>query len=147
QQVVDYAEIFGYDIDFQREIRTGDKFEMFYDAERDERGAVIKGGDMRYVSIDGAALKKAFYKFTPSDDGVADWFDANGQSVKKFLMKTPINGARISSSFGNRMHPILGYTKFHKGTDFAAPTGTPIYAAGNGVIKRYGPFSDYGNYA
>ncbi|MBI1360344.1 MAG: peptidoglycan DD-metalloendopeptidase family protein [Alphaproteobacteria bacterium] len=147
QQVVDYATIFGYDIDFQREIQTGDKFEMFYGASKDERGDVIKGGDILYASLDGQALKKAFYRFTPSDDGVTDYFDATGQSARKFLMKTPINGARISSSFGNRVHPILGYTKLHKGTDFAAPTGTPIYAAGNGVIARYGPFSTYGNYA
>lgn len=147
QQVVDYAGIFGYDIDFQREIHPGDKFEMFYASSRDERGEVLKSGDMLYVSLDGATLKKAFYRFTPSDDGVVDYFDENGQSAKKFLMKTPINGARISSSFGRRMHPILGYTKLHKGTDFAAPTGTPIYAAGNGVIARYGPFSSYGNYA
>ncbi len=120
---------------------------MFYGASKDERGDVLKGGDMLYASLDGKALKKAFYRFTPSDDGVVDYFDESGQSARKFLMKTPINGARISSSFGNRVHPILGYTKLHKGTDFAAPTGTPIYAAGNGVIARYGPFSTYGNYA
>jgi murein DD-endopeptidase MepM/ murein hydrolase activator NlpD len=147
QQVVDYAEIFGYDIDFQREVRPGDKFEMFYGSSKDERGDVLKGGDMLYASFTGASLTKTFYRFTPSDDGVVDYFDDSGQSAKKFLMKTPINGARISSGFGNRVHPILGYTKLHKGTDFAAPTGTPIYAAGNGVIGRYGPFSDYGNYA
>ncbi len=75
-----------------------------------------------------------------------DYFDETGQSAKKFLMKTPINGARLSSSFGNRRHPILGYTKLHKGTDFAAPPGTPIYAAGNGRIERAGPFGSYGNY-
>ncbi|MEP7209205.1 MAG: peptidoglycan DD-metalloendopeptidase family protein [Alphaproteobacteria bacterium] len=147
QQVVDYAEIFGYDIDFQREVRPGDKFEMFYGSSKDERGDVLKGGDMLYASFTGASLTKTFYRFTPSDDGAVDYFDESGQSAKKFLMKTPINGARISSSFGNRVHPILGYTKLHKGTDFAAPTGTPIYAAGNGVIGRYGPFSSYGNYA
>lgn len=147
QQVVDYADIFGYDIDFQREVHPGDTFEMFYGSSKDERGDVLKGGDMLFASFTGASLKKTFYRFTPSDDGVVDYFDESGQSAKKFLMKTPINGARISSSFGNRKHPILGYTKLHKGTDFAAPTGTPIYAAGNGVIGRYGPFSSYGNYA
>jgi murein DD-endopeptidase MepM/ murein hydrolase activator NlpD len=147
QQVVDYADIFGYDIDFQREIHPGDRFEFLYETSKDERGRPIKSGNMLMASIEGAALTKTFYRFTPSDDHVVDYFDEQGQSAKKFLMKTPINGARISSSFGNRVHPILGYTKLHKGTDFAAPTGTPIYAAGNGVIGRYGPFSTYGNYA
>jgi murein DD-endopeptidase MepM/ murein hydrolase activator NlpD len=91
-------------------------------------------------------VTKNFYRFKPSDDGQVDYFDENGQSAKKFLMKTPINGARLSSGFGNRKHPILGYTKLHKGTDFAAPRGTPIYAAGNGVVQRAGPNSTYGNY-
>ncbi|HEV7692127.1 MAG TPA: peptidoglycan DD-metalloendopeptidase family protein [Hyphomonadaceae bacterium] len=147
QQVVDYATIFGYDIDFQREIRPGDHFEFLYETFDDERGRPVKAGNMLMASIEGAALTKTFYRYTPSDDGAVDYFDEQGQSAKKFLMKTPINGARISSSFGNRVHPILGYTKLHKGTDFAAMTGTPIYAAGNGVIGRYGPFSTYGNYA
>lgn len=146
QQVVDYADIFGYDIDFQREIHPGDKFEILYETFRDERGAPVKNGSVLYASMDGDALTKAFYRFTPSDDGVTDYFTADGQSAKKFLMKTPINGARLSSGFGNRKHPILGYTKLHKGTDFAAPTGTPIYAAGNGVIEKAGPWSTFGNY-
>jgi murein DD-endopeptidase MepM/ murein hydrolase activator NlpD len=147
QQVVDYATIFGYDIDFQREIRPGDHFSFLYENFEDERGRPVKAGNMLMASIEGSALTKTFYRYTPSDDGAVDYFDEQGQSAKKFLMKTPINGARISSSFGNRVHPILGYTKLHKGTDFAAATGTPIYAAGNGVIGRYGPFSTYGNYA
>ena len=146
QQVVDYAAIFGYDIDFQREIRPGDHFEFLYETFEDERGRPVKSGAMLMASIEGAALTKTFYRFTPSDDHVVDYFDEQGQSAKKFLMKTPINGARISSSFGNRVHPILGYTKLHKGTDFAAPRGTPIYAAGNGVVERAGPFSTFGNY-
>ncbi len=146
QQVVDYADIFGYDIDFQREMQPGDHFEIFYETYDDERGAPVKAGNVLFASIDGAALTKDFYRFTPSDDGHVDYFDDKGQSAKKFLMKTPINGARLSSGFGSRRHPILGYTKMHKGTDFAAPRGTPIYAAGNGVIERVGPFSTFGNY-
>ena len=146
QQVVDYADIFGYDIDFQREMQAGDHFEIFYQTFDDERGQPVKAGDVLFASIDGAALTKNFYRYTPSDDGAVDYFDNKGQSAKKFLMKTPINGARLSSGFGNRFHPILGYTKLHKGTDFAAPRGTPIYAAGNGVIERVGPFSTFGNY-
>ncbi|HVY90248.1 MAG TPA: M23 family metallopeptidase, partial [Hyphomonadaceae bacterium] len=147
QQIVDYADIFGYDVDFQREVHPGDHFGILYETYDDERGGHVKTGNVLMATLDGAAVSKTFYRFTPSDDGTVDYFDESGQSAKKFLMKTPINGARISSPFGNRMHPILGYTKLHKGTDFAAPTGTPIYAAGNGVIMRYGKFSDYGNYA
>jgi len=146
QQVVDYADILGYDIDFQRETQTGDHFELLYETFEDERGQEVKTGNILFASMDGAALTKSFYRYKPSDDGQVDYFDENGQSAKKFLMKTPINGARLSSGFGNRKHPILGYTKLHKGTDFAAPRGTPIYAAGNGVIERIGPWSTFGNY-
>lgn len=147
QQIVDYADIFGYDIDFQREVRPGDRFSMLYETFDDERGDAVKTGTVLMASIDGAALTKTFYRFMPSDDHTVDYFDENGQSAKKFLMKTPINGARLSSGFGNRKHPILGYTKLHKGTDFAAPTGTPIYAAGNGKLVAYGRNGTYGNFA
>lgn len=147
QQVVDYADIFGYDIDFQREVRTGDRFGMLYETFEDERGQQVKTGTVLMAMMDGAALSKTFYRYKPSDDGVVDYFDESGQSAKKFLMKTPINGARLSSSFGNRKHPVLGYTKLHKGTDFAAPTGTPIYAAGNGKVMTYGANGTYGNFA
>ena len=147
QQVVDFADIFGYDIDFQREVQTGDHFGILYETFEDERGENVKTGNVLMAEMDGAALTKTFYRFTPSDDGQVDYFDETGQSAKKFLMKTPINGARLSSGFGNRKHPILGYTKLHKGTDFAAPTGTPIYAAGNGRLVGYGPNGTFGNYA
>jgi murein DD-endopeptidase MepM/ murein hydrolase activator NlpD len=147
QQVVDFADIFGYDIDFQREVHTGDRFGMLYETFEDERGAHVKTGTVLMAEMDGAGLTKTFYRYTPTDDGVVDYFDEHGQSAKKFLMKTPINGARLSSGFGNRRHPILGYTKLHKGTDFAAPTGTPIYAAGNGKIVSYGRNGGYGNFA
>ncbi len=147
QQVVDFADIFGYDIDFQREVQTGDRFGMLYETFEDERGQQVKTGTVLMASIDGAALTKTFFRFTPSDDKQVDYFDELGQSAKKFLMKTPINGARLSSSFGNRKHPVLGYNKLHKGTDFAAPTGTPIYAAGNGKVVNYGPNGTYGNFA
>ncbi len=146
QQVVDFASIFAYDIDFQRDPRVGDEFEILYETFADERGNPVRNGDVLFAAYHGSALKKNFYRFTPSDDGVTDFFDDEGQSARKFLMKTPINGARLSSHFGNRRHPVLGYNKLHKGTDFAAPRGTPIYAAGNGVIERAGPFSTYGNY-
>jgi murein DD-endopeptidase MepM/ murein hydrolase activator NlpD len=146
QQVVDFASAFAYDIDFQREIHPGDRFEILFETFYDERGNPVRNGEVLYAALDGRALQRGFYRFTPSDDGVADYFDQNGESATKFLMKTPINGARISSNFGNRKHPISGYTRLHKGTDFAAPTGTPIYAAGNGMVERASRNGGYGNY-
>lgn len=146
QQVVDFAKIFAYDIDFQREIYPGDEFEILYEAWVDERGNPVSTGEVLYAELNGKALKRGFYRHTPSDDEVMDYFDAKGESATKFLMKTPINGARLSSSFGRRRHPISGYTRLHKGTDFAARTGTPVYAAGHGVVERASRYGGYGNY-
>lgn len=146
QQVVDFAQIFAYDVDFQREIHPGDQFEIVYEAWVDERGRPVKTGEVLYAELQGRALNRSFYRHTPSDDEVTDYFDPNGESATKFLMKTPINGARLSSNFGTRRHPISGYTRLHKGTDFAARTGTPIYAAGHGVVERASRYGGYGNY-
>ena len=146
QQVVDFAKIFAYDVDFQRQIHPGDKFEIVYESLVDERGRPVRLGNVVFASLDGHALTRDFYYHIPSDDGVSDYFDANGDSATKFLMKTPINGARLSSRFGNRRHPISGYTRLHKGTDFAAPTGTPVYAAGTGTVERASRYGGYGNY-
>lgn len=146
QQVVDFAKIFGYDLDFQRDVHPGDSFEIVYEEMVDERGNRVSSGDVLYAAIDGKRLTKSYYRFTPDDDGGVDYFDYNGESATKFLMKTPINGARLSSSFGYRRHPISGYNKLHKGTDFAAPSGTPIYAAGHGTIERANRYGGYGNY-
>ena len=146
QQVVDFASVFAYDVDFQREIHPGDSFEMVYETYTDETGHPVKTGNLLFASLNGQALKRSFYRFTPSDDGETDYFDSQGESATKFLMKTPINGARLSSSFGNRVHPISGYTRLHKGTDFAAPTGTPVYAAGNGTVEWAARRGGYGNY-
>ena len=146
QQVVDFAQVFAYDLDFQREVHPGDKFEMVFNVMTDERGKVIRRGEVIYAALNGKAVNKAFYRFTTPDEDVTDYFQANGESSTKFLMKTPINGARLSSRFGKRRHPISGYTRLHKGTDFAAPTGTPIYAAGNGVVERASRYGGYGHY-
>lgn len=146
QQVVDFARIFAFDLDFQRDIHPGDAFEMVYEEIVDERGNHVRTGDVIYAAINGKALDKAYYRFTPGDDGMTDFFDTNGDAATKFLMKTPINGARLSSNFGYRRHPISGYNKLHKGTDFAAPSGTPIYAAGHGTIERANRYGGYGNY-
>lgn len=147
QQVVDFADIFAYDVDFQREIHQGDTFEITYEVLRDELGQPIRNGDILYASLDGKKISRKFYRYTTSDDGITDYYDETGKAARKFLMKTPINGARLSSNFGKRRHPVLGYTKIHKGTDFAAPRGTPIYAAGNGVVERASRYGSYGNYA
>ncbi|MEM7639188.1 MAG: M23 family metallopeptidase [Pseudomonadota bacterium] len=146
QQVVDFAQVFAYDLDFQREVHPGDKFELVFDVMTDERGKVIRRGDVIYAALNGKAVDKSFYRYTTPDEDVTDYFQANGESSTKFLMKTPINGARLSSRFGKRRHPISGYTRLHKGTDFAAPTGTPIYAAGNGVVERASRYGGYGHY-
>ncbi|MEL6662196.1 MAG: M23 family metallopeptidase, partial [Pseudomonadota bacterium] len=146
QQVVDFAKIFAYDVDFQREIHPGDRFEIVYESLVDERGRPVRLGEVIFASLDGRALDRDFYFHVPSDDEVSDYFDANGDSATKFLMKTPINGARLSSHFGNRRHPISGYTRLHKGTDFAAPTGTPVYAAGHGTVERASRYGGYGHY-
>lgn len=146
QQVVDFASVFSYDVDFQREVHPGDRFEMVYDSFVDERGKEIRRGDVHYAALSGRVIDKGFYRFTTPDDNVTDYFQYNGESATRFLMKTPINGARLSSHFGKRRHPISGYTRLHKGTDFAAPTGTPVYAAGHGVVERASRYGGYGHY-
>ena len=145
-QVYEFAQIYAYDVDFQREMRIGDRFEIVFEEYTDEKGRYVRSGDILFAKLSGHATDRGFYRFTPSDDLVTDFFDENGESATKFLMKTPINGARLSSNFGYRKHPISGYSKLHKGTDFAAPTGTPIFAAGNGVVERSSRYGGYGNY-
>jgi len=137
--------IFSFDVDFQRDIQPGDKFEVIYDAKLEEDGSLAKTGDVLYAAMTLSGKRLELYGFTPKS-GVRDFFDAKGQSVRKTLMRTPIDGARLSSRFGMRKHPILGYTRMHKGTDFAAPRGTPIYAAGDGTIRTAGRKGAYGNY-
>ena len=146
QQVVDFAQVFAYDVDFQREIQPGDRFEIVYETLVDEDGTPIRNGEVIFAALESQALDRAFYRFTAKDDGITDYYDAKGESARKFLMKTPINGARLSSHFGKRRHPISGYTRMHRGTDFAAPTGTPIYAAGHGVVERASRYGGYGHY-
>ena len=146
EHIAGFASAFAFDVDFQREIHPGDRFEMLFPVWKDERGKRVRTGEIIYAALDGKRKDKAYYWHTPSDDGIAGWYDQNGESATRFLMKTPINGARLSSSFGKRRHPISGYTRMHKGTDFAAPTGTPVYAAGHGVIERSSRYGGYGKY-
>jgi murein DD-endopeptidase MepM/ murein hydrolase activator NlpD len=137
--------MFSYSIDFQREIHPGDTFEVFFDRKYDDQGVAVKEGQIAYASLTVEGKSHRLWRFKTAD-GNWDYYDENGNSMKKFLMKTPVDGARISSGFGMRKHPILGFTKFHEGVDFAAPKGTPIYAAGDGVVKIAGWVNGYGNF-
>ena len=132
--IVEFARIYGFEIDFQRDIRKGDWFEIYYEKFVDENGNVKDTGEIIYASMFVNNKEINLYNFKFKDE--TGYYDLNGRSIVKSLMKTPINGARLSSSFGNRKHPILGFNKLHTGTDFAAPTGTPIMASGSGTITR-----------
>jgi murein DD-endopeptidase MepM/ murein hydrolase activator NlpD len=136
---------FSYDVDFQREIQPGDSYEVLYERFDDADGHFAKTGDILYAALTLKGHTLALYRYT-TPDGHTDWFNPKGDSVRKALLRTPVDGAKITSGFGMRMHPILGYSLMHKGVDFGAPTGTPIYAAGDGVIQMIGPASGYGNY-
>jgi len=132
--IIEFARIFGFEIDFQRDIREDDYFKILYEKYFDENGEYIKSGSILYAHMSVNGREITLYKF--GDDKGYGYFDINGKSVEKALMKTPINGARLSSSFGMRKHPISGFTKMHQGTDFAAPMGTPIMASGTGTVTR-----------
>ena len=132
--IIEFARIFGFEIDFQRDIRKNDYFKVVYEKYFDESGKFIKSGSILYAHMTVNGREISLYKF--GSDKEYGYFDINGKSVEKALMKTPINGARLSSPFGMRKHPILGYNKKHLGTDFAAPMGTPIMASGSGTITR-----------
>ncbi len=146
KEVGELTKVFAYDIDFQRDIFPGDSFEMVFERFADDEGRTVKTGDLMFAALKTRRGLKAYYRFQAPGDGEGAWYDENGRSARKFLMKTPIDGARLSSGFGMRRHPILGYSKMHQGTDFAARTGTPIRAAGDGVVQRASYYGGYGNY-
>lgn len=136
---------YSWDVDFQRSIRKGDRFAVMYEARHDSTGAVIVYGDILFAELELSGDTLPLYRFT-TGKGVTDYYDDKGRSAKKALMRTPIDGARLSSGFGNRKHPVLGYNKMHKGVDFAAARGTPIYAAGDGAVMFAGRKGGYGNF-
>jgi murein DD-endopeptidase MepM/ murein hydrolase activator NlpD len=144
--VIDMINLLSFDVDFQRDIRGGDKFKVLFESYFDEDGVRIKDGEILFTQID-LQTSNVFemYRFKRLNSRV-EYFNAKGRSVRKSLLRTPINGARISSGFGRRRHPVLGYRKMHKGIDFAAPRGTPIFAAGDGKITHYSRKGAYGNY-
>ena len=134
--IVEFARIYGFQIDFQRDIRKNDSFQIVYEEYKNEENKTVDFGNILYANLIIQGKSYELYHFSSESEKINDHFESNGQSIKKTLMKTPINGARLSSSFGMRKHPILGYNKMHRGTDFAAPSGTPIMASGSGTITR-----------
>ena len=141
--IIELARIYGFQVDFQRDIRKEDKFQIMYEVFIDKNKKVIETGEIIFANLKLSGQDNSLYYFDKED--VIGHYDKNGKSVQKALMKTPINGARLSSSFGLRKHPIDGFTKMHRGTDFAAPKGTPIMASGNGIIQKVGWCGGGGN--
>ncbi len=143
--IVELIRAMSYDVDFQRDIQPHDRFDVLYDRIKDADGNVVGSGKMLYAALTLSGKKLAIYRFR-QDDGTYDYFNSKGESTRKALMRTPIDGARLSSTFGRRHHPILGFTTMHKGVDFAAPRGTPIMAAGRGVVVDIRWWGGYGRY-
>ncbi|MBU6444315.1 MAG: peptidoglycan DD-metalloendopeptidase family protein [Alphaproteobacteria bacterium] len=143
--VVQMIHVLSYQVDFQRDIRPGNSFELLYSYYYTPDGKPAKQGVIDYVTMKLGGRTVTLYRYT-AKDGSVDYLDAQGRSAKALLMRTPVDGARISSGFGMRFHPVLGYTRMHKGVDFAVPVGTPVMAAGNGTIRFEGRENGYGNF-
>ena len=141
--IVNFASIYGFQVDFQRDIRKKDKFQLMYELYFNDKKEIVEIGEILFANLKLSGQDNSLYYF--DSEGSEGHYDKNGKSVKKALMKTPINGARLSSSFGMRKHPIDGFNKMHKGTDFAAPMGTPIMASGDGIVKKAGWCGGGGN--
>jgi murein DD-endopeptidase MepM/ murein hydrolase activator NlpD len=143
--IEDLIRIYSYDVDFQRKVQPGDSFEVLYAGE-DEQPAPDSRNDVLFAALTVGGETKKLYRFQSPDDGIVDYYDEGGRSAKKFLVRKPVMAGIMRSGFGLRRHPILGYTKMHTGVDWAAPSGTPIYASGNGTIEKEGWESGYGKY-
>ena len=141
--IIEFARIYGFQVDFQRDIKKKDSFQIMYEVFINDKNKVIETGQILFSNLKLSGENNSLYYF--DKEGSEGHYDKNGKSVKKALMKTPINGARLSSPFGMRKHPIDGYNKMHRGTDFAAPMGTPIMASGDGVVKKAGWCGGGGN--
>ena len=141
--IVEFAGIYGFQVDFQRDIRKKDKFQIMYEIFLNDKKELVETGEILFANLQLSGQDNSLYYF--DNEGSQGHYDRNGKSVKKALMKTPINGARLSSPFGMRKHPIDGFNKMHRGTDFAAPMGTPIMASGDGIIKKVGWCGGGGN--
>lgn len=143
--IIEFARIFGFEIDFQRDIRENDEYKIFYERYEDDEGEVHNNGNVLFAYMKNDGKEISLYRYTDANK-ISGYYTSDGKSIERALMKTPINGARLSSTFGFRRHPILGYNKLHQGTDFAAPTGTPIMASGSGVVERASWFGAYGKF-
>ena len=143
--LVELIRAHSWDVDYQRDIHPGDGFEIMYERFVDSDGNTVHHGGVSYAALMLSGKKQALYRFA-LDNGDDGFFDPNGKSARKELLRTPVDGARLSSGFGKRRHPILGYTRMHRGVDFAAPKGTPIYAAGSGTVDTAGRNGGYGKY-
>ena len=142
--IIEFARLYGFQIDFQRDVWKNDSFQIIYEQFTNEDNVVVDTGEIIFANLNLQDTDYQLYKFEYEKNKI-DYFDENGKSIRKTLMKTPINGARLSSSYGKRKHPILGYTKMHTGTDFAAPKGTPIMASGDGKVIKAGWCGGGGN--
>jgi murein DD-endopeptidase MepM/ murein hydrolase activator NlpD len=138
--------LFSYDVDFQRDIHAGDSFEVFFTRYFDEFGNPVKSGDIMFAALTLGGKRMPLYRHVREPGAAPEYLDAQGRPIKKSLLSTPIESARITSGFGMRMHPVLGYTRMHKGIDFGAPEGTPILASGDGIVEIAGRTGGYGNY-
>lgn len=136
---------YSYDVDFQRDIRQGDALDVLFERTQTMDGEATGYGKVLFADLNLRSNSIKIYRYVDKS-GDADYYNENGESMRKALLRTPVNGARITSRFGKRTHPILGYTKMHRGVDFGAPTGTPIYAAGDGIVEYAGNKGGYGNY-
>ncbi len=142
--IIEFARLYGFQVDFQRDVWKNDSFQIIYEEFIDNKNAIVDTGQIIFANLNLQETDFQLYKYEFEKNKI-DYFDENGKSMRKTLMKTPINGARLSSSYGKRKHPILGYTKMHTGTDFAAPTGTPIMASGDGKVMKAGWCGGGGN--
>ena len=143
---VEMIKLFSYKVDFQRDLRPGDNFEVYYSYYYTPDGQPAREGTIDYAMMHTGGHQYAVYRYQPDPAQAAEYFDAHGESLKGMLMKTPVDGARITSGFGMRFHPVLGYTRMHKGIDFGVPVGTPVMASGTGIVKIAGRSNGYGNY-
>jgi murein DD-endopeptidase MepM/ murein hydrolase activator NlpD len=144
--LIEMIQAFSYNVDFQRDLKPGDYFELMYEKFTEADGNMARTGRILYAGMNLNDKWQRIYYYAPPKSKSGEFYDASGQSIKRALLRTPIDGARMTSGFGMRTHPVLGYSSFHKGIDFGAPTGTPIRAAGSGQVEKIGVFGAYGNY-
>lgn len=140
-----FIRAYSYNVDFQRDLQPGDRFQILYQVVVNDKGELVKPGTILAASLNLSGKDQRIY-LNQTGDGTLDFFSADGKSIRKTLLRTPIDGAKITSGFGMRIHPLLGYSKMHKGVDFGAPTGTPVFAAGDGVVEKMGWWGGYGRY-